>query len=42
MTSAGGAVFSVGSINWYSSLGWDAYKSNVAKITENVLREFMW
>lgn len=40
-TSAGGAVFSVGSINWYSALAWDAYENNVAKITGNVLREFV-
>ena len=40
-TDAGGAVFSVGSINWYCSLGWDNYANNVAKLTENVLREFM-
>ena len=41
-TDAGGAVFSVGSINWYCSLGWDDYANNVATLTENVLREFMW
>lgn len=40
-TDAGGAVFSVGSINWYCSLGWDDYENNVAQLTENVLREFM-
>lgn len=39
-TSAGGAVFSVGSINWYSSLGWDDYENHVARLTGNVLREF--
>ncbi|RFU27498.1 hypothetical protein B7463_g8842, partial [Scytalidium lignicola] len=39
-TSSGGAVFSVGSINWYSSLGWDNYQNGVARITGNVLREF--
>lgn len=37
----GGSVFSVGSINWYCSLGWDQYDNNVARITWNVLREFM-
>jgi hypothetical protein len=37
-TSGGGYVFSVGSINWYSSLGWDNYDNNIAKLTENVLR----
>ncbi|KIW73387.1 hypothetical protein PV04_01514 [Phialophora macrospora] len=40
-TDSGGAVFSVGSINWYCSLGWDDYANNVAKLTENVIREFM-
>ena len=39
-TSGGGAVFSVGSINWYSSLAWDGYDNNVARLTSNVLREF--
>lgn len=36
-TSGGGAVFSVGSINWYCSLGWDGYKNNIARLTGNVL-----
>jgi N,N-dimethylformamidase len=36
-----GAVFSVGSINWLGSLGWNGYQNNVARITENVLRHFM-
>ncbi|VUC30656.1 unnamed protein product [Clonostachys rosea] len=40
-TSGGGSVFSVGSINWYSSLGWDKYENNVAKLTWNVLKEFI-
>ncbi|KAK2603179.1 hypothetical protein N8I77_009657 [Diaporthe amygdali] len=40
-TSGGGSVFSVGSINWYCSLGWDKYDNNVARITWNVLKEFM-
>ncbi|QKX61390.1 uncharacterized protein TRUGW13939_08538 [Talaromyces rugulosus] len=40
-TAGGGAVFSVGSINWFCSLAWDNYKNNVAKMTENVLREFV-
>ena len=39
-TAGGGAVFAVGSINWYSSLGWDNYQNNVARVSENVLREF--
>ncbi|KAH8175291.1 N,N-dimethylformamidase beta subunit [Sarocladium implicatum] len=40
-TSGGGMVFSVGSINWYGSLGWDAYENNVAKLTWNVVKRFM-
>lgn len=39
-TAGGGAVFSVGSINWMSSLGWDAYENNVARMTSNVILEF--
>ena len=39
-TPNGGAVFSVGSINWLGSLGWNKYENNVARITENVLRHF--
>lgn len=39
-TAGGGAVFSVGSINWMSSLAWDNYDNNVAKLTSNVLHEF--
>ena len=40
-TEAGGAVFSVGSINWYCSLGWDDYANNVAQLTNNVIRQFL-
>jgi N,N-dimethylformamidase len=40
-TLRGGAVFSVGSINWLGSLGWNGYANNVARVTENVLRRFM-
>jgi hypothetical protein len=40
-TNAGGAVFSVGSINWYPSLGWDDYDNTVARVTGNVIREFL-
>lgn len=40
-TSGGGAVFSVGSINWYCSLGWDDYDNNVAKFTGNVIKGFL-
>lgn len=39
-TVGGGAVFSVGSINWMSSLGWDGYENNVARMTRNVIQEF--
>jgi hypothetical protein len=40
-TAGGGAVFAVGSINWFSSLAWDGYENNVARITGNVLKEFL-
>lgn len=40
-TDAGGAVFSVGSINWFCSLGYDDYQNNVAQLTGNVIREFL-
>ena len=39
-TATGGAVFSVGSINWLGSLSHNGYDNNVSRITENVLREF--
>ncbi|KAI1771449.1 hypothetical protein F4818DRAFT_204416 [Hypoxylon cercidicola] len=39
--SGGGAVFSVGSINWYCSLAWDAFENNVAKLTGNVIKGFL-
>ena len=39
-TPNGGAVFSVGSINWLGSLGWNQYDNNVARITHNVVRRF--
>jgi N,N-dimethylformamidase beta subunit-like protein/concanavalin A-like lectin/glucanase superfamily protein len=40
-TPNGGAVFSVGSINWLGSLAWNQFDNNVSRITENVLRRFM-
>ena len=40
-TTRGGAVFSVGSINWLGSLGWNAYDNNVARITANVLKRYI-
>ena len=36
----GGAVFSVGSINWSGSLPHNGFDNNVARITANVLRRF--
>ena len=39
-TPSGGAVFSVGSINWVSALAWNAFENNVAKLTANVLHDF--
>lgn len=36
----GGAVFSVGSITWCSSLSHNGYDNNVSRITGNVLRRF--
>jgi N,N-dimethylformamidase len=40
-TRAGGAVFSVGAISWAGSLAYDGYANNVARMTENVLRNFL-
>lgn len=37
----GGAVFSVGSIGWCSALSHDAYRSEVSRITGNVLDHFV-
>ena len=37
----GGAVFSVGSINWCGSLSHNEYSNNVSTITRNVLRAFL-
>jgi N,N-dimethylformamidase len=39
-TPNGGEVFSVGSINWTSSLSYNDYENNVSQITANVLRKF--
>jgi len=36
----GGAVFSVGSINWVSSLSSNSYENNVSRITRNILERF--
>ncbi|KAK7900996.1 hypothetical protein LTR67_003282 [Exophiala xenobiotica] len=40
-TVGGGSVFSVGSINWYCSLGWNGYENNIARLTMNVLQGFL-
>ena len=40
-SSGGGAVFSVGSINWFCSLGWNHFQNNIARLTGNVLKEFV-
>ncbi|KAG8158514.1 hypothetical protein KVR01_011636 [Diaporthe batatas] len=39
--ASGGAVFSVGSINWYCSLAWDDYDNDIAQLTRNVIRGFL-
>ncbi|MDE2915134.1 MAG: hypothetical protein OXL68_19710 [Paracoccaceae bacterium] len=40
-TPGGGAVFSVGSIAWITSLAHNGFDNNVAQITGNVLRRFL-
>lgn len=40
-TSHGGAVFSVGSIAFVTSLGHNSYDNNVSRLIENVLRRFL-
>ena len=37
----GGEVFSVGSVNWAASMGWNLGDNNVARLTTNVLRSFL-
>jgi N,N-dimethylformamidase len=37
----GGAVFSVGSVNWCGCLSYNGYHNNVSRITDNVLRRFV-
>jgi len=39
-TTAGGAVFSTGSITFCGSLSQNGYENNVSRILENVLRRF--
>ncbi|KAL9583564.1 MAG: hypothetical protein Q9212_002635 [Teloschistes hypoglaucus] len=40
-TANKGAVFSVGSINWVGALAWNAFQNNVARLTANVLHDFI-
>lgn len=40
-TTAGGAVFSTGSITWAASLPYNGFDNNVARITENVFHRFL-
>jgi len=40
-THAGGAVFSVGSIQWAASLAHSGFDNNIARISTNVLRRFL-
>lgn len=40
-TPWGGAVFSVGSMNWYNAVGWDGYQNNTARVTQNVILKFI-
>lgn len=37
----GGAVFSVGSITWFGSIGFNHDDNNVSRVTENVLNHFL-
>ena len=39
-TGSGGAVFSVGSMNWAGSLSHNNYDNDLARVTTNVLRRF--
>lgn len=39
--AGGGAVFSVGSMNWYCSLAWDDYDNDIARLTGNVIIGFL-
>ena len=40
-TPSGGAVFSVGSINYVGAMAWKAYDNDIARMTANVLHEFV-
>lgn len=37
----GGAVFSVGSINWAGSMAWNQYENNTVRVCDNVLNHFL-
>ncbi|UHA73997.1 N,N-dimethylformamidase beta subunit family domain-containing protein [Paenibacillus sp. 481] len=37
----GGAVFSVGSMNWAGSLAWNGYDNNVVRVSDNVLKHLL-
>ena len=39
--TAGGGVFTTGSISWCAALAQEGYDNNVARITGNVLRRFL-
>lgn len=39
--AGGGAVFSVGSMNWYCSLAWDDHDNDIARLTGSVIRGFL-
>lgn len=39
--AGGGAVFSVGSMNWYCSLAWDDHDNDIARLTGNVTKGFL-
>ncbi|WP_134740702.1 N,N-dimethylformamidase beta subunit family domain-containing protein [Nocardioides sp. 503] len=40
-TPAGGAVLSTAAISWTGSLAYDGFDNNVARLTENAVREFL-
>ena len=40
-TRGGGAVFSVGSINWVGAMAWRHYQDDVARITANALHKIV-
>ena len=40
-TPSGGAVFAVGSMNWFGSLGHNNYDNNISAMTANVINRFL-